>query len=85
MPSVNNSGTLPLEILGHTGLQQDLHQLATADDVLGNQIDIPVTVLAELRWRILAWSEQLPQVREVKGSTFPTVEGISVDMQHLLA
>lgn len=37
---------LPLEILRHSGLQQNFDKLSTTDDVLGNQIDIPITILA---------------------------------------
>lgn len=57
--------TLPFEVFGDSGLEQDLDEFSPVHDILGNQVDVPVPVVAQLLIRLLLLSEDLPEVGEV--------------------
>ena len=57
--------TLPFEVFGDSGFEEDLDKFSTIHDILGNQINIPVAVVAELLIGLLLLSENFPEVGEV--------------------
>jgi len=77
--------TLPLEVLGHPGLEEYLDKFASVHDVFGNQIDVPVPVVAQVLVGLLFLSEELPQVGQVYRCALTTVKRISVNMENFLA
>lgn len=46
--------TFPLEISGDSSFEEDLDELATAHDVLGDEVDVPIPVVAQLLGALLA-------------------------------
>lgn len=77
-------GTFPLEILGDSGLEEDLDELAPVHDILGDEVDVPIPVVAELLIGLLLLSEDLPEVGQVHRGTLASVVGVPIDVQHLL-
>lgn len=77
-------GTFPLEILGDSGLEEDLDELAPVHDILGDEVDVPIPVVAELLIGLLLLSEDLPEVGQVHRGALASVVGVPIDVQHLL-
>lgn len=55
----------PLEVLGDTSLEKDLDKFSTVHDVLGNEIDIPVSVMSQVLVGFFLVSEEFPKVGQV--------------------
>ena len=58
--------TFPFEVLGYSSLEQKLYKLSVGHDEFWDQIDVPVSVLPQIFWWLLFFSEIFPEVREVK-------------------
>ena len=56
---------LPFEIASHLCMQKHLDKQAIRHDKLGNEVDIPVPVVAVLRGCLSTWTEHLPEVGQV--------------------
>lgn len=80
-----NIFTFPLKILGDSGFEENLHELPPVHDVLGDQVDVPVSIVAELFVRLLLLSENLPQVGQVDRCPLASVVRVAIDVQNLLA
>ena len=81
----NLESTFPLEIFGDSGLEKNLQEFSTVHDVLRNEVNVPIAVVAELLIWLFLLSEDLPEVSEVDGGALSSIEGVSVDVEHLLS
>ena len=71
--------TLPLEVPGYVdSVQNDFDKFPVGHDELGYQVDVPVSVVAEV-WRyLLSGPELLEQIRQVDACSFSSVVRIPV-------
>jgi len=77
--------SLPLQVSGDSGLEQNLDQISVGHNELRDKIDIPISVHTILLGDFDSRSEKLPKVGQVQGSTLISVVGVSVNMEDLLA
>mmetsp|Transcript_82247 Transcript_82247/g.172190 ORF Transcript_82247/g.172190 Transcript_82247/m.172190 type:complete len:399 (-) Transcript_82247:64-1260(-) len=77
--------TLPFQIPRDARLEQDLHQVSRCHDELGDEVNIPFAVGAQLLGGLGSGPEALPQIRDVQGRALAAVVGITVQMEDLLA
>lgn len=82
---VGSVDAFPFEVLGDLGVQKHLNELAVSHDELGDEIDIPVSVVAVLRSRGRVRSELLPQVSQIERGGLSTIVAVPVQVQNLLA
>lgn len=82
---VGGVDAFPLEVLGDLGVQEHLDELAVSQNELGDEVDIPVSVVAVLGIRLLVRSESLPQVGQIERGGLTTVVAVPVQVQNLLA
>ena len=77
----------PPPSLPHLGVEEDLDEIATCHDELGHQVHVVVAVAPQSRGRLTgAFRTKFGiEVREVKGSTVPSVVGVSIDVEDLEA
>ena len=77
--------TLPFEVTRDSGLEENLDKFSTVHDVLGDEVDVPVTIVAELFIGFLFVPVNFPEIGEVDGGTFAPVEWVAVDVENFLA
>ena len=77
--------TLPFEVARDSGFEKDFDEFSTVHDVLGDKIDVPVPIMAEVFVGFLFVPEEFPEVGEVDRCSFATIEGVPVDVENLLA
>ena len=82
---VGGINTLPLEVAGDLGVEEHLDELTVGHNELGDQVHIPVSVVAVLLGWLSAWSEHRPQVGQVERGSVGTVVGVAVQVEDLLA
>ena len=66
-------------------MEQHLHEEAVRHDEFGDQVHIPVSVVAEVGGGFLAWAEHVPQVGQVEGGGLRAIVAVPVEMEDLLA
>jgi|688.fasta_scaffold462581_2 hypothetical protein len=63
---LNKTGsTFPLEVFGDSGLEKNLDEFSAVHDVLGNEVNVPIPVVAELLIGLFLLSENFPEVGQV--------------------
>jgi hypothetical protein len=81
----NEGYTFPFKVAGDSGLEKDFDEFSTVHDVLGDKIDVPVSIVAEVFVGFLFVPEEFPEVGEVDRCSFATIERVPVDVENLLA
>ena len=75
--------TFPFKIFGDFSMEQHLNKFTIGHNELWDQINVPISIMSIFFWWLNAWSELLPQVRQVKGSCFSSIIFIPIDMVDL--
>jgi hypothetical protein len=75
---IRSINTFPLKILGDLGVEKHLNKLTISHNELGDEINIPVSVMPILFWWILTRSELLPQVGQIQRGCLSAIIFISV-------
>mmetsp|Transcript_30538 Transcript_30538/g.57215 ORF Transcript_30538/g.57215 Transcript_30538/m.57215 type:complete len:316 (-) Transcript_30538:54-1001(-) len=76
---VGSSNALEVKIPSNLGVEEHFGEVSGRHDKLGNQIDIVITVLSQIR-RGLSSLELLKEIREVKGGSVATVVSVAVQL-----
>jgi hypothetical protein len=68
----------PFEVASDLGMKKHLNKDTICHNKLGDQVDIPVTIVTELLRRLDSRAEFLPQIGQVKRCCFTTIVSVSV-------
>lgn len=72
--------TFPLKIFGDASLEKNFDKFASVHDVLGNEVNIPVSVVSQILIRLFFLSENFPEICQVDWGSFTSIETVAVDV-----